>query len=605
MSHSIDIASLILAYADKHWQPYQIHGEELIPEFCPFCDGGRNHDKHTFAINLSTGAYNCLRGSCAVKGAFSDLTNKFKTNVSYNSFKMPLFSSKTYDLPNVELLPLTEECRNYLNLRGFSDEAIEETKIASDKHGNIVIPHFEKGNLVYVKFRKPHKHIKGEPKEWQVSNTKPILFNMENCVFSKPLVITEGAMDTLAIVTAGYHNCVSVPCGTNNLEWIDHNWLWLNKFSKIILFGDSDSAGLQMTDVLAKRLGESRCCIVSDYPTHSEDTTILCKDANEILYFYGAEAILELIDNAELIPARGILDLADIEPLDLDSIERIKCNIPALDSALGGLTMGSITVFTGKSGQGKSTLTGLLLLEAIQQGYKVCAYSGELNKELFQSWINFQCAGSEYIGLKHDSLCNKQVPYLDKATQLAIRDFYRGKFFLFDNNEIFESNQEEAILSVFTLAVKRYGCKLFLVDNMMTAIADADERLAAQSRFVNSLKTFAHHYGVHVLLVAHPRKTRIDQPLGKDDVGGSSDIVNLADNAIVVERPNLRIIKNRSGGNTPYIECIYCKDSRRIYQADIGDRYSFDFNKTGLIKPSVRADSLPEYGLQTGQDLPF
>ena len=41
---------------------------------------------------------------------------------------------------------------------------------------------------------------------------------------------------------------------------------------------------------------------------------------------------------------------------------------------------------------------GQFLLAAIEQGYSVCAYSGELTKEKFQEWINLQAAGSEYIG---------------------------------------------------------------------------------------------------------------------------------------------------------------------------------------------------------------
>ena len=74
--------------------------------------------------------------------------------------------------------------------------------------------------------------------------------------------------------------------------------------------------------------------------------------------------------------------------------------IPALDELIGGLAEGAMTVFTGKPGQGKSTLAGQLLLAAIEQGYSVCAYSGELTRERFQEWINLQAAGSEYIGLK-------------------------------------------------------------------------------------------------------------------------------------------------------------------------------------------------------------
>ena len=54
MSESL-IRAEILRLADGHMTPYEIktttHGDELIPEFCPFCHGGTNQrDKKTFAV---------------------------------------------------------------------------------------------------------------------------------------------------------------------------------------------------------------------------------------------------------------------------------------------------------------------------------------------------------------------------------------------------------------------------------------------------------------------------------------------------------------------------------------------------------------------------
>ena len=159
--------------------------------------------------------------------------------------------------------------------------------------------------------------------------------------------------------------------------------------------------------------------------------------------------------------------------------------IPALDELIGGLAEGAMTVFTGKPGQGKSTLAGQLLLAAIEQGYSVCAYSGELTRERFQEWINLQAAGSEYIGLKYDAVRDRQIPCVSYPVQERLMDYYRDRFYLFDNNEVFEANQSESILKVFTMAVRRYGCKLFLADNLMTALSDSDEETKAQSRFAN------------------------------------------------------------------------------------------------------------------------
>lgn len=49
------------------------------------------------------------------------------------------------------------------------------------------------------------------------------------------------------------------------------------------------------------------------------------------------------------------------------------------------------------------------------------------------------------------------------------------------------------------MAARRYGCKLFLADNLMTALSDSDEETKAQGKFANALKKFATRYHVHVI----------------------------------------------------------------------------------------------------------
>lgn len=611
-----NIQDEVLTFADKYLEPYRISRKgELIPELCPVCHGGDNRDKHSFAINIDDGVGCCKRGSCGWKGRLEDLAELFHENVTINrgvGFRTPKSNrgAKSYELPKVELLPLTETALEYFRNRKISEKTLKEYGVSCDADGNIVFPFYENGELVYVKYRKPKKPVKGEKKEWQCSNTKPILFGMDRCSFSLPLTQTEGQIDALSLFEAGVDNVVSVPCGCDNLEWIENCWTWLEHFQKIILFGDNDDPGKRMIQNVLRRLDESRCALIEEYPkigvdlsTRAKDDT--CKDANEVLYFCGPEKLVEMVENAQPVPIRGVIDLADVTPVDPTLVPRIKTCIPKLDDCIGGLREGGITVFTGVSGAGKSTQNGQLLLNAIEQGHSVCAYSGELGKEDFQEWINLQAAGSEYITLKYDKVSGKDVPFVPFYVQERVRNWYRGKFFLFDNNEIWETNQAESILNVFQMMARRYGCSIFLVDNMMTSLCDCEEETRAQGRFVAQLKKFANYYGVHVIIVAHPRKVKAGETLRKDDVGGSSHIVNLADNAIVVERPNLRIIKNRRGGVNTLIECCYCKDSRRIYQADTGDVTHYSWDRTNLEKPSVRADSHPDYGIQLADVSPF
>ena len=104
------------------------------------------------------------------------------------------------------------------------------------------------------------------------------------------------------------------------------------------------------------------------------------------------------------------------------------------------------------------------MLSAIENGHRVCAYSGELSKEKFLSWLSFQCAGPKYVTIKYDNFLKKNIPYVPPDVQQRIQQYMKGKIFLYDNKEIFQKTQAESIIEMFTLAVRRHSCDFFVVD---------------------------------------------------------------------------------------------------------------------------------------------
>lgn len=601
----------MLDFADKHLAPYEVRTKqtgaaEIIPRLCPFCKGGDNGDEKSFALSIDHGVYVCKRGSCGQRGTYASLAHHFNFATSANPVHKQRKSKKPqFNLPQVKILEPTEEIYKYFASRKISADTVDAFKIGSDDKGNIVFPFYMNDEVVFVKFRKPHKPKPEDksPKEWREPNTKAVLFGMNDCMFSRPLIITEGQLDAMALYEAGIRNVVSVPSGCEDTSWIENCWDWLEKFKTIILFGDSDDPGRKMVAQVARRLDESRCMIVEDYPENPKGG--ICKDANEVLYFLGEFALIAMVENAREIPVKGLINLGSVIPVPLDSIPNIRTQIPKLDWALRGLREGSVTIWTGKAGHGKSTLSGLFALQAVEQGKTACVYSGELSKEEFQEWINLQCAGSEYIGLKADRGGNP-IPCVPYPVQQRIIQYYDKKIFLFDNEEIFEDETEDkAILRLFKVAARQHGCKLFIVDNLMMALAESDEEFRDQKKFVNAMKKFARKFGVHVMIVAHPRKTKAGEHLGGEDVGGNSAVNNLADATMVMERPNIRIVKNRVTGFLGVIECIYCPDSRRIYQAEAGDCNVFSWNKEGITPPPQRANTLAEFQPQLAINEPF
>lgn len=461
----------IVSFCDRHIGDYRIRNGQAVARICPFCHGGNNHDQETFAIGLHNGAFSCLRGQCGKNGSFRELSEFFGERPAL-TLSMP--SGKTakrlYVRPNPDILkPVTDEIANYFAARRISRETLDAFGIAADYNGNIVFPFYKDKELVFVKYRKPRKFVKGpgERKEWAEKNTEPILFGMDNVSFNKPLYITEGEIDAMSLYEAGVTNVVSVPMGCNNLEFVQLCWDWLEKFQQIILFGDGDEPGAVLVDTLMKRLGEDRCLIAPEYPEfvlNGESANRACKDANEILYTYGKEGLASVAASCEPAPIKGILNLADVTMVDPTTKPRVYTRIPKLDYAIGGLAEGTVTVFSGKRGEGKSTLGGQLLLNAIQQGNKVCAYSGELPAPNFLNWILCQATESKYIAVRQDQRSGKNYAVVPYEVQKRIKEWINNKFFLFDNNYAPEISQEEAIIKIFTLCVRKYGCKVFLVD---------------------------------------------------------------------------------------------------------------------------------------------
>lgn len=614
-----NMTSAVINIAEKHnFEEWRIVGDELqVKGVCPICKGGRNGDRGTFAINITSGVWNCKRGNCEGidgkgkrEGTFRQLCNYFGEKVpeGYSLPAVSLQQKKVYVRPDENIIfPMTEEIVRYFATRRISEQTLLDWKIGADKDGNIIFPFYRDGELIYVKYRKPKKHNKEDksPKEWAMAKTEPILFGMDMTDFAKPLIITEGEIDAMALYEANVSNVVSVPSGCNNLEWVNLCWEYLEKFNNIILFGDSDEAGLEMMSVLSKRLGEDRCMIPTEYPEcviDGHDLNRICKDANEILSCYGPEYLKQMVESCEPAPIKGVLELSKIPFIDPASVPRIMTKIPALDNMVGGLAEGGLTVVSGKRGEGKSTLAGPILLSGIEQGYTVCAYSGELSAYKFLEWIMLQATERKYISYKTDERSGKNICFVDENIQKRIKAWLEGKFYLYDNTNVQDEKQTDTILKVFEACARRYGCKLFLVDNLMSALCSPDEENKAQGKFTKQLKAFANKYKAHVIIVAHPRKTAVGTTFSNDDVSGNSAITNLADNVFSVEKSpkGIRVTKNREFGIEGFIPTCYDPANRRIFQLKVGDHLIYSWDHNGIELPENPAAILDEFSVDDG-----
>jgi len=565
-------------FANKYLQPYKVSGNEIIPVYCPFCHGGNSKDKHTFAMNAETGTYNCKRGSCGVSGTFKQLLQEFGEQIETAAYyRRP---RKHYKSPTTKPETPKEKVVAYLKKRGFSPATWERRGVGEYK-GAIAMPYFENGKLVLMKFRPAHKPGPKEKKGWREEGGKAVFWGMDLCGTDKPLVVCEGEMDALALDEAGIENVVSVPNGAEDLTCVENCWEWLDKFKRVVVWVDNDEPGQKLERNLIQRLGAWRCNVVR----HN------CKDANEALLLHGKQAVINAVAGAVEVPMEGLIPLADVPLLDYRDVVRVRSGIKGIDKVIGGFMMGELSVWTGINSSGKSTLLGQLLLEAIDQGFGVCAYSGELPARVFRYWIDLQAAGPLYLKKRYDEIRERDAPHVNPNVAKKIRAWYRDKFFLYDS---FGAAKDSKIIEVFAYAAMRYGCKVFMVDNLMTTVFSDSDRdfYRQQSNFIGQLKDFANRYDVHVHVVAHPRKT--SGRLTKMDVSGSGDITNRADNVFSVHRCNkeeeqshgcntmVDIFKNRfSGRQDVSVQLLFNDNCKRFCMA--GDPGGID-KKYGWIE---------------------
>lgn len=565
------------------------HGKELLFQKCPYCGKEKK-----FSINKDTGQFQCFRASCGVKGNIYKLAEDFNLDLGRDANEyFGVGQRRHYRIFKKQEEPIKpkDAAVEYMESRGIGSEIVEKYQITADQKGNIIFPFFDQdGQLRFIKYRNPHPE-EGQSKEWCEKDCKPILFGMDKCnLENEVLIITEGQIDSLSVAQAGYENAVSVPTGARGFSWVPFCWDWMKNFKKIIVFGDHEHDDITLFPEISSRWGNR---VWHVQPEDYKD----CKDANEILQKYGADQIKKCIENAVQLPIRDAIELSSVEYINPYEIPKVATGINAVDELLcGGLPLGQMILLTGKAGDGKSTFASQLLVNAIDQGYKVFSYSGELPNYVFKSWIDLQAAGENNINTNQGKWGLYNVVKPDILDQ--INKWYKGRAWLYDNRiQSFEDDEPEGLIKLLENVIQQYGVNVILLDNLMTGL-DLEKNLGEdkyerQSLFTKMLIRIALQYNVLILLVAHKRKTYGNNEVN-ESVSGSQDIINLAsivmsyeavtqrmidnDNATKQDRV-LKITKNRLFGNTNNYGYImhYSQISKRVYmtERELNKQYSW------------------------------
>lgn len=451
------------------------------------------------------------------------LPDALKQAKDWLGIREPVLPERTYRRPQDDCpqLDANGKAMQWLTTtRKLESRIVNRFRVQGDaKSRAIVFPCYSPtGELVNRSYRALELDDKGKKKVWQDKEAAPCLFGWHaldaRAFESREVLICEGQIDAMTWTQWGI-DALSIPNGSGG-TWLEAEWHNLEAFRTIYLALDQDQAGQKNVAEITKRLGKHRCRIVR-YPH---------KDANDALKAgVGAVEARQWVDSSEYA---NVPHLVTASYFERDTIEQFfpsqeiaGFNIPQTKHENPELTFrfrpGELTVWTGVTSHGKSTLLnyGMCVLAAKTKRPSLIV-SLEMNpaKILRRLMLGMNMPITNAQDVKDALLTlEKWLLFCDKVGKIT-------------REELFELLQ---------YAHARYGIAHCAIDSLMR-VQGLEEDYPAQNEFITDLVTFSRDTGVHVHLVAHPRKSPGHNAPESQDIKGSGHIRDNADNVLVVWR---------------------------------------------------------------------
>ncbi|KAI9922146.1 hypothetical protein PsorP6_000201 [Peronosclerospora sorghi] len=581
---------------------------------CPFC-----HETHGKADNLfkmyvdkTHGAYKCHR--CGSAGSWFDFKRKLQSGVDVSAsgdalyegmnatgvHKVPLEVKVIQTLDNGKAMaiqknllddPVFEPVLNYLtHIRGLSREVLQKYCVGAIKQpfwdynsGErvnskcISFPWMARPrdmNVMGVKVRDGKRQITGDKNLYNVVRLKLRAMDDKSKQQLVPkggswglfgwntvptganeLVLTEGEFDAMAVHQATGMAAVSLPNGCQSLPL--SVLPLLERFKRIYLWMDNDASGQSNVEKFAAKLGRMRCYIVR-IPAQVSSHSV--KDANDAL-LAGLD-LATIISAAELMPHSQI---TTFEQLRRDVYEEIvnpikACGVqsrafPSLNRLMKGHRMGEVTVLTGPTGCGKTTLLSQLSLDLCGQGVSTL-------------WGSFEIKNTRLMHKMLTQLAQRNLSGDLKAFEAAADRFEALPMHFL---RFFGSTDVNEVLDAMEYAVYAYDVQHILLDNvqfMMAGQGRGFDKFERQDAALDKFRKFASAKNVHLTLVIHPRKEQEDEELTLSSVFGTAKATQEADNVLILQRTRgkskLDIRKNRFDGTLGSIPLRYDPDSASL-----------------------------------------
>jgi len=296
-----------------------------------------------------------------------------------------------------------------------------------------------------------------------------------------------------------------------------------------------------------------------------------------------AKDALNLIENDISDEDMKVWD-PDVKPYEPKGASKgyVPTGFETIDKALDDLAPRLVTLITGRSFEGKSTLTRQIIANAINAGNKVFWVIGESHTQSEMERLYEIVIGRDdkLYQLHSDNKRVKKVPKPEVRKALAkwhekkLRILHKAEAKLKTTDELFQVIEKHAL---------NWRPQLIVIDNLMSVLsASAVEKLEKQGEFMQKCCDISRLHNLHIILVVHPNKGyQKGKRMDYEFVSGSSDLTNKADNVLVVRKNHdkvdgaqgvndgwIDVEKNRIWGTLTNVMTYYDNTNRSLAEID-------------------------------------
>ncbi|CAG8609210.1 837_t:CDS:2, partial [Acaulospora morrowiae] len=335
----------------------------------------------------------------------------------------------------------------------------------------------------------------------------------------------------------------------------------LERFFRIYVWLDDDVNGQDSAEKFVEKLGIDRCLIVKTRcnnftgPINAHEALKQGRNLKEIL------EQAKPLQHEQILNFDSIKDAVYREISNPDQVSGVLSkDLPALNKVMKGHRLGELTVFTGPTGTGKTTILSQLSLDYCKSGVSTLWGSFEIPNVRLAKKMLTQYAEKDLSKYPHE--------FNEWAVKFQQLPMYFLKFF--------GSTEVSTVIDAMNHAIHAFDVQHIIIDNLQFMTADQGrflDRFEIQERAISSFRKLATERNVHITLVVHPKKDSREL-LDMNSIFGSAKVTQEADNVIILQKLEteegeeryLHIKKNRYDGTLGAIPFEFVKEALKIRQ---------------------------------------